>query len=42
MTEPGDGRPGRKGAKFSSEAVIEEDEKSLVYICGARTANRHR
>ena len=30
MTEPGDGRPGRKGAKFSSEAVMDWDEKSSV------------
>ena len=42
VIEPGDGRPGRKGAKFSSEAIMEEDEKSCMYIYGARTANRHR
>ena len=30
MIEPGDGRPGRKGAKLSSEAIMEEDEKSAV------------
>ena len=27
---------------MSSEAVMAEDEKSHVDICGARTANRHR
>ena len=41
-TEPGVGRPGRQGATLSSEAVMDEDEKSHVYIFGARTANRHR
>ena len=40
--DPGDGSPGRKGPKFSREAYLDGDEKSFVYIQGARTANRHR
>ena len=40
--DPGDGCPGRKGPKISREASLDEGEKSLVYIYGARTANRHR
>ena len=40
--DPGDGRPGRKGPKFSREACLDEGEKSSVDVLGARTANRHR
>ena len=33
MIEPGDGRPGRKGAKFSSEVQHgERREKTCVYL----------
>ena len=40
---PGVGRPGRKGPKFSREVFLEEGEKSsAVYQISARTANRHR
>ena len=39
---PGVGCPGRKGLKFSKEVIVDEGEKSSVYIVGARTANRHR
>ena len=42
MLVPGVGLPGRKGLKFSREASLDEGEKSLMYILGARTANRHR
>ena len=30
--DPGDGCPGRKGLKNSREAIVDEGEKSHVYI----------
>ncbi len=41
VSEPGVGSGSDRG-KLVPKSEMEDGEKSCVYFCGARTANRHR